>query len=61
MPPVGYRPAHKIEPPLFAGKHSGGSDSEDTLHRRARVFYLIAALQQRSSCGQRLMEKLIEY
>ena len=48
---------HKIEPPLFAGKHSGGSDSEDTLHRRARIFYPIAALQQRSSYGQRTRRK----
>jgi hypothetical protein len=24
----------KTEPPLFAGKHSGGSSSEDTLHQQ---------------------------
>ena len=51
------RVPQKVEPPLFAGKHSEGSDSQDTLHRRAPFLYPIAASQQRSSCGHAIREK----
>src|SRR5712691_4561160 len=47
----------KIEPPLFAGKHSGGSDRYPAT--QGVIFYLIAASQQRSSCRRRIDGKCL--